>query len=95
MNLTSMLKIITILGWLLQHTKLDDSADQETRRLMNRSLLDIFAEVLSESDDAEFVVGVLAAGKDEDAGPEAEKMLDDIKTAIEDATAAEAENAKS
>ena len=61
MNVKQELKLITILGWLLNNVKLDDEHDRPLQRKMNQSLLDLFAEVLSESADKAFVQELLTA----------------------------------
>jgi len=90
MNLTSMLKLITVVGWTLGQLKPTTDQSKAMQKTMNVALLDIFAELLSQSNDPEFVCGVLAAGQDGEATPESEALLTEISEAI--TAAAEAEN---
>lgn len=96
MNLTSMLKLITIIGWVLGQAKPETDEEKDLQKKMNDSLLEIFAEVLSESNDPDFVCGVLDAATVEDGREEAKQAaLDEIREAVEEANAADKANAES
>jgi len=86
MNLTDMLKLVTILGFVLNNQKFDNEKDSETGRAMNETLLEIFATLLANTGDADFIVEMLASGRTGDGGELTEQdkaQLDDIRTAVD------------
>jgi len=71
MDTKDVLILISILGFLLTHIKLDDEKDEATRDSMNNTLREIFAKLLADFASPEILdkLDEIAAANDEDAKP--------------------------
>jgi len=71
MDTKDLLILITILGFLLTHAKLDGEEDEDTRKSMNNTLMEIFAKLLAEAAGPEVIerLDAIVAANDEDAKP--------------------------